>query len=460
MLVLEVEFLTGAYRGARGPGLSEPDWPPQPDRVFSALVATWAARGERDDERAALEWLEAQDAPQIHASAAAPRTAHMVFVPVNDVASAPDHRKRRPRMFAVARPESPVMNFVWRAEPDAATHAALDALARDVASVGTSASLTRCRFGGPVPTTTPQPPTRRLYPGRLTELRRAHAANPVRPRIPPAPGALPAQAVPQTPRQGDWLVLAATGPVPDIRATATLCQRLRLTLMAGYGKAEIGDAPPMLHGHEPDGRPWRGERIAIVPMAFVGHQHADGRLMGLALIPPRSTALLDVPGLREAWEAVAPWDAALERRVLALSGDSLAQPVMLAPRGPDAPRSLDPAPYLAPVQVWASVTPVVLDRHPKGGMSEASLIVADACERAGLPRPDPERITVSRHASVTGAPSVVTDGHAWTRWRRPAALASRPHVHVRIDFGTPVAGPVLLGAGRFTGLGLCRGVAP
>ena len=50
-LVLEVEFLTGVCRAAHSPASTEPDWPPQPDRVFSALVATWAARGERTSER-------------------------------------------------------------------------------------------------------------------------------------------------------------------------------------------------------------------------------------------------------------------------------------------------------------------------------------------------------------------------------------------------------------------------
>ena len=58
MLTLEVEYLLGVAFAARGPADDAPDFPPQIDRVFSALVASWAARGERADERAALEWLE------------------------------------------------------------------------------------------------------------------------------------------------------------------------------------------------------------------------------------------------------------------------------------------------------------------------------------------------------------------------------------------------------------------
>ena len=38
----------------------------------------------------------------------------------------------------------------------------------------------------------------------------------------------------------------------------------------------------------------------------------------------------------------------------------------------------------------------------------------------------------------------------------PEALRSRLLTHVAIDFGCEVAGPVMLGAGRYMGLGLCR----
>jgi CRISPR-associated protein Csb2 len=42
------------------------------------------------------------------------------------------------------------------------------------------------------------------------------------------------------------------------------------------------------------------------------------------------------------------------------------------------------------------------------------------------------------------------------RWQVPASLASRALTHAVIRFSEPVAGPVILGAGRFVGLGLCR----
>ena len=97
------------------PGDDSPDWPPQPDRVFSALVSAWAARGERPEERAALEWLEEQPPPVIHASGHTSRTTPDVFVPPNDPKASkaaktyikvmPDRRQRQPRRFPVARPD-------------------------------------------------------------------------------------------------------------------------------------------------------------------------------------------------------------------------------------------------------------------------------------------------------------------------------------------------------------------
>jgi len=64
MLALEIEWLTGVCVARRSPAESAPEWPVQPDRVFSALVGTWSARGERPAERAALEWLEAVSPPK------------------------------------------------------------------------------------------------------------------------------------------------------------------------------------------------------------------------------------------------------------------------------------------------------------------------------------------------------------------------------------------------------------
>ena len=476
-LALEVEFLTEACRAAREPGSDEPDWPPQPDRVFSALVSAWAARGERPEEREALEWLEAQAPPVIHASGYTARTTPDVFVPPNDprqstnektyIKVMPNMRPRQPRRFPVARPDDPLMALVWHSEPEAQVLASLNALAGCVGYLGHSASLARCRFVTGTAAVGRQPLSlarRRVYPGRLCELEEAHRLNPVRPSI--RPGAPVFAEHPQdTVPTDDWLVLEAVdGDVPDIRAAALVCRLLRRTLMSGYRKAGLERAiPEIVSGHNPDGAPTRLPHLAIAPMAFAGFPNADGRVLGFAMIPPAGTSLVRVPGLLEAFEAAAPFLPSEERRVLTLEGPPLGKPLRLAPAGDEGTRkrSLSPGPYLERARIWASATPVVLERHLKRwNEAERRELIALACENAALPRPDLNRIRVGKHSALEGVPPArpLAGEPPWTGWKIPKSLASRPIVHAVIDFEQDITGPVFLGAGRFTGLGLFRGV--
>ena len=473
-LVLEIEFLTGVCRAARSPASEAPDWPPQPDRVFSALACAWATRGEREDERRALEWLEEQPAPTVHASGHVARTAPDVFVPPNDSKSSrsaktyrkvmPDARPRQPRRFPVARPDSPTMAIVWPEAPGSDVCASLDEVARDVSYLGHSASLVRCRFLRDDSAKPPHPgaPARRtVYAGRLAELEAAHRANPVRPVIRPGASVPMVTFASPAPSTSEWLVLEAIeGEMPDLRAAALVCRALRRALMSGYRRADMGDAiPEIVSGHTADRSPTRRPHLAVVPLAFAGYPHADGRVFGFALVPPAGTSLRSVPGLVRAFEEVASYDPGRERRVLKLEGSPLSKPLHLAPAGTTPVRSLSPEPYLESAQVWASVTPIVIDRHLKRNDDrEIREIIAGACENAGLPRPDPDRIQVGKHSAIEGAPPARPRAGAppWTRWKTPESLATRSLVHAVIDFGRTTTGPVLLGAGRFTGLGVCR----
>ena len=477
-LIFEIEFLTGVCRAAREPGDDAPDWPPQPDRIFSALVSAWAARGEKSEERVALEWLEEQPAPAIHASNHTSRTTPDVYVPPNDPKASraaktyikvmPERRPRQPRRFPVARPDDPLVMLAWAEEPEPVVFDALDAMARDVGYVGHSASLTRCRFlsGSNVVFGHPaERARRRVYPGRLRELEAAHRANPIRPSIRPgAPNFAERSSASEL--SSDWLVLEAVeGAVPDIRAAALVCRLLRQSLMSGYRKAGRGNSiPEEISGHTSEGTPTRYPHLAIVPMAFAGFPKADGRVFGFALIPPRGTALDGIEGFRAAFERIAPYRQDTEWRVLTLEGPPLNEPLRLAPAPNQGARrrSLSSEPYLESSRVWASVTPIVLERHLKRkDEAEKRELVANACEHAGLPRPDTDRIQVGKHSAIDGMPPArrLAGEPPWTQWKAPKSLSSRPLVHAVIEFEQDVRGPVLLGAGRFTGLGLCRGLA-
>jgi len=471
-LILEIEHLTGVAFAAQSPANSAPDWPPQPDRVFSALVAAWGARGERSDERQALEWLEGQKPPEVAASAGFARTPATVFVPPNDpqtgrvgnAAVMPALRKRQPRRFPAYRPDDPVVRLVWReAAADGGIVDALNALAADTPYVGHSSSLTRCRFHtGDAPIETAQP-RRRIYPKRLYELEAAFKSG-----RRPSPGATvrPAEPAGEEPARSvfsdRWLVLEHVGgDMPDLRAAALVSRELRRVLMSGYKRPDGREAeiPAILSGHAPDGAPSAEPHLAIVPLAYVGSEYADGHVYGFALVPPEGSDLLSQDRFQSAVRSVSQWKNEKGWRELKLNCGGF--DLFFTPSGESARHSLDPRPYVATARTWATCTPIVLDRHlkAKGNAereAEMAGLVRQACANVGLP--EPARVSSGKHSALRGAPPAYPSGSMprWLRWRLPDSLASRQLTHAVIQFDEPVRGPVILGAGRFSGLGLAR----
>lgn len=515
-LALEIEYLGGVCFAAIGPDSEAPDWPAQPDRIFSALVATWGAHEEPQTEREALEWLEKQPAPTCAASDADARTTPSVFVPPNDYEIPrgeltavrwfrdylsqgisppkegghlkawkkawdvmPDERKRsglKERCFPAARPYNPVIRYLWDVEPEEGTLNALDQLARDTAYIGHSASLTRCRFmrSELLAVKVLQEPKYRVYPGRLQELRDSYArfVQSADKKDRPRSGDLVAEK-PKTlePRRNvfshRWLILEHVGgEMPDIRAAAIIARGIRTALMSGYG--QIGaDIPAVVSGHETDGSPTHTPHMAVTPLSFSGFPHADGRALGFALVPPTGVDLLEDETFRKVLRKLAPLNDDYGRRVLEVKsahGATANQAFALkfSPSFEVTPglRSLDPALYIRAALRFATVTPIVLDRYLKkrgeARIQEITELVAVACERIGLPRP--VSVLPDKHSPLQGAVSAYPSGRgpAWLNWRLPGSLAGRQLTHAVIEFAEPVEGPVLLGAGRFVGMGLCR----
>lgn len=491
MLVLEIEYVAGISFAATGPDRPVPDWPPQPDRVFSALVATWGARGQDDEEAEALEWLERQSPPLILERGGVARLGMRVFVPPNDARSdkkkhardvLPSLRRRQERAagFPATLPVDPVIRFLWSdAQPGDGVLNALNRLARDTSYVGHSTSLTRCHFrrdpdpgGLPEPT----PPTRRVYAGRLRELRDAYArfeqsqASKDRPR---AGAPVRVRLGTDGPRGGHfdtrWLLLEhVDGRMPDLRGCAQVARTIRDAMISGYRRVGLGDrVPEVICGHTASGAPSHSPHAAIIPLPFVGFSHADGSVLGFALVPPRGDGILSDGDFRNVLRALAPVDEQYGRRILTITaraGTSAEQAfsITLSPTFEAGRHSLDPRLYVGPSRAFATVTPIVLDRHLKErGVARQQEVVAQivaACRNSGLP--EPEAIVPDKHSAVEGSPSAYPSGTSphWTRWRVPQPLASRQLTHAVVRFADPIEGPVILGAGRYVGLGLCRPV--
>lgn len=93
-------------------------------------------------------------------------------------------------------------------------------------------------------------------------------------------------------------------------------------------------------------------------------------------------------------------------------------------------------------------------RKAAAAVAAAEDVIRQACERIGLPQP----------AKVTVVPTIALSGAQKPRFYGPfpreANRTRRALTHAILEFDRPVLGPILLGAGRFSGLGLFRPIRP
>ena len=116
------------------------------------------------------------------------------------------------------------------------------------------------------------------------------------------------------------------------------------------------------------------------------------------------------------------------------------------------------------------MTPMVFGHYlRKIDDRRTSKIVADACQAIGLPRP--AKVQVSTTSMVSGVPqsyvfpSLSSAGKpVWVRYRNGKYLVPRQlsdgstvrmRYHIALEFEQAVVGPVIVGAGRYYGMGLC-----
>lgn len=477
MFALEFELLTGAYRASLPDG-SRAEWPPHPERVFSALVQAWGDGGCDARERAALEWLESLPAPLIEASDridCSERLAPSVYVPPNDsprekdlAALLPDRRRRQSRNFRVTIPENPVVKMIWLEAQDESKHrAAIGALAHRVSSIGHSASLARVAMteanDKDAPLWTPddegETSLRVAHPGRLGRLEKWHT-NDVRPQVGVfvryrRPGVAPSIEVAKSAFGGsdDWFVFEDTGGSrPDILAFAHVAKCARASLMTH------GPQPPpeIISGHAPDSTPSSEPHIAIVPLANIGWPHSSGDLLGFAVVLPRVLRSEDRRAVLKALAGFAYLDTGEE----AQAEMRLSRTMRWRVERTAAPSraSLRPARWCAKSRSWASATPVLLDRFPdRNDPTEEARLIAASCRNIGLP--EPIEIEIHKHSAINDAPSAypARGNPSIPDWSFPESVkfANRPRRHVMLRFADVIEGPVIIGAGRFHGFGLC-----
>ena len=307
--------------------------------------------------------------------------------------------------------------------------------------------------GGPGHARSPR--EQRLHIGKLTAL--LDERFPAEPRMPrrPPPGRWQGYGPPRTavadpaPRSvfdPRIVVIGISGPRLALPATLKLTTALRGLLMR-----ECPEQPPpeWLSGHRKDGTSASVPHLALVPLPFVGAPYADGRILGLALVLPEGLTPEEAgrclePVLRDSVTGLPK-----EQRLF--DGEWFECTLELETRE-RPPANLRPAKWTSSSSVWASVTPLVLNRHFEGNdrWEQAAESVKDACEHIGLPRP--RRVLLHPVSRMEGAPHA----REFPPVTRKRDGGRQSHSHAVLIFDEPVAGPVLIGAGRFRGYGLCQ----
>lgn len=387
----------------------------------------------------------------------------------------PDYRIRQPRTFPSVTPDDARVTYVW---PDAVAsetlRRTLDGLLRRVVRLGHSSSLVSMRLadnpGEPTwrPAVDGEDPLRVVEPGQLAALERAFerhleaeprvlpfASQPYTRRLPAS-----AESTPTSMFSGDWLVLRRVGgPFLPMTSTVGVARAVRKALMS-YADEPI---PEILSGHTADGRPSQGAHLAIVPLPFIGHAHASGAVLGVALVLPHETSAVNrraVYGAVEQWEKKyrrEDEDAPSIQLNLGSAGELFLERVEWA----TVQASLRSQTWSGPARVWYSATPVALDRNPGDlrsrdpqtlakATAEAAQVICRACERIELPCPT--HVEILPAAPWAGA----AKARHYPPFPQDPERTKRVLTHVRIEFEQSVNGPILLGAGRYVGLGLFR----
>ncbi len=456
MLAIEIEYLMGRSVATHRSERNRAEWPPHPQRLFSALVATNAELELGPAGEQALRWLETLPPPEICADLKPSyRDVHSHYVPVNDeplrrakgrtdLRHPLDRRSRQERFFPAAVPANPVVVFQWPSTHADETHRpAIRRLVENLCYFGHSSSPVRaCLRDVParaslVPRADGEYALRVPGSGRFDRLNAVHELRLRDASVQPPLGRFEhygsATSLPKSHFSSQAVVLAfGNGPRLTLESTLPLMKHFRRALLA-----RLPDPiPEVISGHGCEGAPSTDPHLAMLPMAFVDRKFADGAIKGVALVLPQNCE----SSIRR------DLDAALRTLWQLHLGPLGSITVKLIEPGLRELSSLDAARYASVSDSWASITPVVLDRFPKKKYSVGS-IVADACERVGLPRPI--EVRTGSISALSGAPGA-NDFHGQAK-----QIDGRLRRHVILKFSEPVRGPMLLGSGRFVGLGVC-----
>jgi CRISPR-associated protein Csb2 len=494
-LVLHVRLHDGRYHG-------QGDWPPSPARLFQALVAGTGLGGPiGPTEAKALEWLEQQKAPLIAAPHAwRPRRGVLFYMPNNDGDAIGGDPLRMPKIRTATKVFRPYffdadIPFVYAwplAEADEVAHT-ICALAERLYQLGRGIDMAWAwgsilndneldevltRYPGHIFRPSAGTSSTTLLspcPGSLESLERRYQAfgarfqgvkegtavkvlfrRPAEPRFrrvsydsPPSRQLYELRDPTAPGRFAPWPLERVSALVVRLRDGAV--QRL-----CGALPARKADVERVLVGRKPDGTndgPTE-DRVRIIPLPSVGHVHADREIRRV---------LVDVPQTCPLRAADVHWAFSGLEVTVADTGETQA---VLTPTEDEAFLRHygvhDDRRYL----VWRTVTPAALPEDTRRRRIDPARMRDEA--KAGSERAAEQARAAAavcqalRHAGIpTGAKAIrvqrepfAANGARVEAFAEGTRFAKERLWHVEVNFEAPVSGPLVIGDGRFLGLGV------
>lgn len=497
-LLISVRFHDGRYHG-------KGDWPPSPARLFQALVAAAAGPQLDDTSREALAWLEKLDAPIIAApTALLGQPGFKLFVPNNDLdAKGGDIRRVaeirsatkhiRPRLFDASVP----LLYVWAFDEED-THAEhLCKIAEKLYQLGrgvdmawalsevldeTAAEDRLAAYHGVVYRPSEKGQGMRLdcpedgslasleerYKAGATRFRhntgRTEFANAPRPRF-----SSMAYNSPVTQLLFDLRNTTQPGspfaPWP-LKASAALVVKLRDEAAFRLSQQSLSDhfdpdtVKKVLVGRnatEAD----KALRIRILPLPSIGHAHAD-RAIRRVLVEVPPDCPIGADDVAWAFAGLPLAGVNLETGEIESSMIELVradEDSMLAHYGLEENRAS---------RLWRSITPLALSTERRRIDPAKQSKLEQGGAKKGSERQSENRQAIHevmqalRHAGMRHRVSNVrvqrepfeAKGEPAEAFSDGTRFSKHQLWHTEIEFEEPVHGPILLGNGRYCGLGL------
>lgn len=516
-LLLTVRFLDDRYHGLLDRG-GPPEWPPSPFRLFQALVAGVARRGELVDGDdvpwntkftpigQALDWLQRhtrEHPPIIIAPKSLTGQAITRFVPNNDGDRKFDRQERLtakptiPTLFILEEEQTPEVHYVWHIDGKSDCPIAdIERAARSLTALGWGIDMA-------------------FADARLadeSELKNVKGA-----RWYPKNRNWPLRDTLRVPTYDDHL---GECTLCDLRhCHSTFINRIEHGKpLKTVEKPKVFDRILYTSAERPKGRPYAVFKLVDDEEDTVSYPHAKfihiagmvrhAAIELMKLDPPR-----DLRGqLSEQWvdQYVAGHklcnddadgrphtqfsyiplpstghehaDPAV-RRVMIVSPvgdeswlDHLAQHLDGQALVPESGIQLPPGTHLRLIpegrrdgvrnaytresRLWASFTPVILPGHDDHKPNKTRKLIVKALAQSGIEYPcEFEWGALSRFPKSYSAHKYVRDerapnGRRLVGYIRPDHLLVQTAVHVQLHFDHPVPGPMTLGAGRHCGFGL------